>query len=157
MGVYLVNFLVYSMAMVGLLFVCLMVYKKTMLSNKCTNNCEKLTVENALNLSQRKTLYVIKAGDERFLIAADAERTAFLAKLDEKTKTTSAVPENIQRQVVVPVETIKTPQAKKEIQNPVDYSEVMSAIKRQNKQPVMKEMLRKLSEPVIKEETAQTK
>ena len=148
MGVYLVNFLVYSMAMVGLLFVCLMVYKKTMLSNKCTNNCEKLTVENALNLSQRKTLYVIKAGDERFLIAADAERTAFLA---------SAVPENIQRQVVVPVETIKTPQAKKEIQKPVDYSEVMSAIKRQNKQPVMKEMLRKLSEPVIKEETAQTK
>lgn len=157
MGVYLINFLVYSMAMVGLLFVCLMVYKKTMLGGRCTNNSEKLTVENALNLSQRKTLYVIKAGEEKFLIAADAERTSFLAKLDEKPISSKPVENSKpQPQVIIPVENINNLQSKKEeLQKTVDYSEVMTAIKKQPKQPVMKEMLRKLSEPVLKEEATQ--
>ena len=56
MGTYLINFLVYSMAMVGLLFVCLMVYKKTMVNNKCSKNKNELDIENALNLSPRKTI-----------------------------------------------------------------------------------------------------
>lgn len=85
MGTYLINFIVYSMAMAGLLFVCLCIYKKTMLNTKCMKKNDELSIENALSLSQRKTLYVIKAGNEKFLIAADTERTSFLAKLDEKS------------------------------------------------------------------------
>lgn len=156
MGVYLVNFLVYSMAMVGLLFVCLVVYKKTMLNNKCAKNNEELKVENALNLSQRKTLYVVKAGNEKFLIAADVERTSFLAKLDtdEQIQTAqirSAVPEikTFELEKTTAVRNAQKPN------KPVDYSEVMAAIKSSNaikqKQPVMKEMLKKLSEPIQKD------
>ena len=149
MGMYLINFLVYSMAMVGLLFVCLMVYKKTMLNNRCAKNAEELSIENALNLSQRKTLYVIKAGNEKFLIAADTERTSFLAKLDENSIT--ATP--LQQTDFLQTQNINNQITQKTKQQPVDYSEVMSAIRNsKRKQPVMKEMIKKLSEPILKED-----
>ncbi len=147
MGVYLINFLVYSMAMVGLLFVCLMVYKKTMVDNRFNKNENELKIENALNLSQRKTLYVVKAGDEKFLIASDTERTSFLAKLHQNDSPTT---NNIVRPESqnYPQQEIKTSQRKAE--QKIDYSEVMAAIRKTNtsKQPVMKEMARKLSQPL---------
>ena len=67
MTTYLINFLVYSMAMVGLLFVCLMVYKKTMVNPRSLKNNNNLVIENALNLSSRKTIYIVKAGEEKVL------------------------------------------------------------------------------------------
>lgn len=140
MGVYLVNFLVYSMAMVGLLFVCLLVYKKTMVNNKCSKNNNDLTVENALNLSPRKTVFVIKAGNEKFLIASDVERTTFLAKLNSGDTTAQT-----QTQAVLKHEESSIPS-----QKAVDYSEVMNAIKMtKRKQPVMREILRKLDERAV--------
>ncbi len=148
MGIYLINFLVYSMAMVGLLFVCLMVYKKTMVNNHAKKNTEELSVENALNLSPRKMIYVIKAGDEKFLIAADAERTSFLAKLNSnKLQDFQCIPDisKTNPSGFVNKETTK---------NTVDYTEVMNSINRaSHKQPVMKEILRKLDE---RENSAQT-
>lgn len=133
MSVYLINFLVYSMAMVGLLFVCLLVYKKTMVNNKFVKNNSELHIENALNLSQRKTLYVVKAGNEKFLIASDVERTSFLAKLGQnETITVAAITQETAK--------AETPEAP-----PVDYSEIMSVIKKTNrKQPVLKEIIKKL-------------
>ncbi len=149
MGMYLINFLVYSMAMVGLLFVCLMVYKKTMLNNRCAKNAEELSIENALNLSQRKTLYVIKAGNEKFLIAADTERTSFLAKLNDNNITVTP----LQQTDFLQTQNINNQITQKTKQQPVDYSEVMSAIRNsKRKQPVMKEMIKKLSEPILKED-----
>ena len=146
MGVYLINFLVYSMAMVGLLFVCLLVYKKTMLNNKFAGKNNNLTVENALNLSQRKTLYVIKAGNEKFLIAADAERTSFLAKLNENEPT-----QNVQTVKNINEQTFRQEMSVQESKG-VDYTEIMAAInEKKEKPPVMKEMLRKLSTPVMNE------
>ena len=139
MGTYLLNFLVYSMAMVWLLFICLTVYKKTMLNGSCKKNQEELSLENALNLTGRKTLYVVKAGSEKFLIAADAERTTFLAKLNEKNIDEEKI-------VTIPVET--TEPVFNERKSPTtDYSEVMNTIRMTRKKPaVMKEMLRKLDE-----------
>lgn len=138
MGTYLVNFLIYSMAMVGLLFICLTVYKKTMADGRCIQDRNELSLENALNLSGRKTLYVVKAGKEKFLIAADAERTTFLAKLNDEI-----VEEKI---VSVPVE-ISQPIVAEKKSVATDYSEVMNTIKMtRKKQPVMREMLRKLDE-----------
>lgn len=121
------------MAMVGLLFVCLMVYKKTMVNTKCVKNENELNIQNALNLSARKTLYIIKAGNEKFLIASDVERTTFLAKLNNNEETTI---------------TQATPFVEEKRTEPkcVDYSEVMNAITTKRKQPVMKEILRKLDE-----------
>ena len=146
MGTYLINFLVYSMAMVGLLFVCLMVYKKTMVNNRCSKNKNELDIENALNLSPRKTIYIVKAGNEKFLIASDAERTTFLAKLDASGKAPAMqayTPQTITPAAVKPVQKEDTG---------VDYSEVMNAIKStQKRQPVMKEMLRKLEHSAMEE------
>lgn len=192
MGTYLVNFIVYSMAMAGLLFVCLCIYKKTMLNTKCMKKNDELAIENALSLSQRKTLYVIKAGNEKFLIAADTERTTFLAKLDEKStiamgsgvtymerqqnknpeqgitymeqfqgKNTEnneqAVPIISQMQQVLQKCGVKQ-QVEKEKETiidvkRVDYSEVMSNLRKNSakNKPVMKEMIRKLAQPIFEE------
>lgn len=126
------------MAMVGLLFVCLMVYKKTMVNNKFAKNNSELNIENALNLSQRKTLYVIKAGNEKFLIASDVERTSFLAKLNANEETSVKAMKSALTEAPAPPPT--------NIQKPVDYSDVMSAIKKVNKkQPVLKEILKGLN------------
>ena len=146
MGTYLINFLVYSMAMVGLLFVCLMVYKKTMVNNKCSKNKNELDIENALNLSPRKTIYIVKAGNEKFLIASDAERTTFIAKLDASGKTPAMQGYTHQ------MSTIEVIKPEKKEEKGIDYSEVMNAIKStQKRQPVMKEMLRKLEHSAMEE------
>ncbi len=153
MGIYLINFLVYSMAMVGLLFVCLMVYKKTMTNNYSKKNTEELTVENAMNLSARKTLYIVKAGDEKFLIASDAERTTFLAKLNDSQ---SSISNQIQDISISNDNLFSINQnefnksqtiTEKQEEKGVDYTEVMNAIKNTtHKQPVMKEILRRLDQ-----------
>lgn len=93
MTAYLLNFAIYTMAMVGAILVCFIVYKKTLPGSRGAKNNNYLKIENALNLSQRKTLYVVKAGNEKFLIAADMERTSFLAKLDDNTNT-ATIPQN---------------------------------------------------------------
>ncbi len=127
MSTYLVHFLVYALAMVGMIGLCMFVFKKTMVNPKCARKDNGLSVENALNLSQRKTLYVVKAGEEKFLIAADAERTSFLAKLNENPnfepigQKTNAVPKAF------------------------DYSEVMASLNG-GKKPVLREMMKKLND-----------
>ena len=159
MGIYLVNFLVYSMAMVGLLFVCLLVYKKTMGNNCGKKNSEDLTVENAMNLSARKTLYIVKAGDEKFLIASDAERTTFLAKLNDTQNTiTQQISDSRNfssfsvNQKEFNIEKSHEEQYK---EKGVDYTEVMNAINNtKHKQPVMKEILRKLDQQTKAVESA---
>lgn len=44
----------------------------------------KLEVETVLALEPRKTLYIVRADQERFLIATSMEGTQFLAKLSEE-------------------------------------------------------------------------
>ncbi len=130
MSAYLVHFLVYALAMVGMIGLCMFVFKKTMINRQFSPKDNGLSVENALNLSQRKTLYVVKAGDERFLIAADAERTSFLAKLNEKEGLPSAGAQT----------PAKEPKA-------IDYSEVMATLNI-GKKPVLREMVKKLNAPM---------
>lgn len=160
MGTYLINFLVYSMAMVGLLFICLMVYKKTMGNNRFSRNNEEFSVENALNLSPRKTLYVIKTGNERFLIASDVERTTFLAKLGEN-QNIAHIPAITQEPVVtVDVESpnFKTTFNEYKSEQKTDYREIAGAIRMTRKKPpLMKEILRKLDETSIVNEENESK
>ncbi len=82
MGHYILNFSVYTMAMIGLICFALFVYKKFSLSTMNTKRRGLLKIDDVLSLSPRKTLYVIKAGDEKFLIATDADRTALISKLE---------------------------------------------------------------------------
>ena len=80
---YLSNFIVYMFAMTGVIMIALLIFKHTTSFNK--KNSVKgngLRVIDTLSLSTRKTLYIIEAGNEKFLIAGDIDRTALIAKLD---------------------------------------------------------------------------
>ena len=81
MGGYLVNFSVYTFAMIGFLFLAVAIYKKSSVNIK-SNKKGGMEIEESLSLSPRKRLHVVRVNDEKFLIAADTERTEFLAKLD---------------------------------------------------------------------------
>ena len=82
MNSYIVNFATYTLAMVGFSVLILFVYKKAMYTPINAKNREYLNVENVLKLSPTKTVYIIKAGTERFLVAGDSTNTTMLAKLD---------------------------------------------------------------------------
>ena len=86
MNSYIVNFATYTLAMVGFIVLMLFVYKKAMYTPTNAKNREYLNVENILKLSPTKTIYIIKAGTERFLVAGDNTSTTMLAKLDENNR-----------------------------------------------------------------------
>lgn len=83
MGGYLVNFSVYTMAMIGLIFFALMIYKKFSGDGVLNKKSGFLSVEESINIAPRKNLYVIRAGEERFLIAGDVDKTTLISKLNE--------------------------------------------------------------------------
>ena len=82
MSGYLLNFVVYTAAMVGVIFVAVLAYKNFSYTK---NSASKyLNIEESISLAPRKNLYIVKAGNERFLIASDAERTSLISKLEEE-------------------------------------------------------------------------
>jgi flagellar biogenesis protein FliO len=83
MGGYLVNFSLYTLAMVGVIFCALFVFKAVMGGKAFVKKSAFVKILDATKLSPRKTLYVIKAGNEKFLIASDTDRTTLISKLDE--------------------------------------------------------------------------
>ncbi|MBQ3642412.1 flagellar biosynthetic protein FliO [bacterium] len=77
------HFVTYIFAMLGFILVALYIYKIAVSNPYNMKNKNYMQVENMLRLSPAKSLYIIKTGNERFLIAADASTTTMLAKLDE--------------------------------------------------------------------------
>lgn len=88
---YMGNFIVYLFAMIGIIIFALYVYKKFNVSSIGVKRNKSLCVEDALSLSPRKTLYVVRNGNERFLIAADMERTTLISKLEEQPSPESEI------------------------------------------------------------------
>lgn len=84
MGHYLINFSIYTMAMIGLICFALFVYKKFSLSAISLKRKGVIQIEDAFGLSPAKTLYIIKTGKERFLIASDTNRTTLISKLENE-------------------------------------------------------------------------
>ncbi len=82
---YLGNFIVYTLAMVGVMMLALIVFKKTTSANS-RKNSKILKVHDVMNLGPRKSLYIVSAGEEKFLIAGDAERTTLISKLGEQNR-----------------------------------------------------------------------
>lgn len=81
---YISNFIVYFLAMIGIIILALYVYKKFSISSFSIRRNNSLKIEDTLSLSPRKTLFVIRDGNERFLIAADLERTTLISKLEDR-------------------------------------------------------------------------
>ena len=116
---YLTHFIVYILAMMSVIGIALFVYKQFSATNVKGKRSGSLNVEEVLTLSPRKTLYVINAHGEKFLIAGDLERTTLISKLGDKrdTKNTVDLSEFIKKEDVL-------------------YS--------QEKEPVMKNLVKKL-------------
>ena len=81
---YLSHFAVYTLAMLSVIGIALFVYKKFNMVNFSNRKSNLLRVEDVLSLSPRKTLYVINANGEKFLIAGDLDRTTLISKLEQK-------------------------------------------------------------------------
>lgn len=87
MAGYLINFSVYTIAMVGLIFIALYTFK-TFSVKGFGKKSALIKIEDATNLNARKTLYIVNAQNERFLIASDVDRTTLIAKLNDKNEQT---------------------------------------------------------------------
>ena len=80
---YLFKFIFYTSGVIGLLLIGYIVAKNFLaggivMSRKKGN----LEIEESLSISPRKTLHIVKAFDEKFLIASDSTSTTLLAKLN---------------------------------------------------------------------------
>ena len=95
MGGYIANFTVYTMAMIGLICFAVFVYKKFTDGTMRKGETNFLSVEESMSLNPRKTLHVVRAGNEKFLIASDVDRTTLISRLDSNTGRIST--ENIER------------------------------------------------------------
>lgn len=82
MLIYAIKFMVYTFGVIGLLLVAYIIAKRCMGLDINTRKKGNLYIEETLTISPRKTLYILRAYDERFLIASDANNTSFLAKLN---------------------------------------------------------------------------
>ena len=78
---YLANFMVYTLAMVGIIAVALLVFKG---ATNCGGGVKSkyLKVLDTLSLAPRKTLYIVSTGREKFLIAGDVDKTTLISKLE---------------------------------------------------------------------------
>ena len=94
MNGYIINFATYTFAMIGFIVIVLYVYKKSVCMPNNLNN-QYLKVENMIKLSPAKSVYIIKAGYERFLVAGDSSSTTLLAKLEAENIDTTEPPKPI--------------------------------------------------------------
>jgi len=81
---HLTGFLVYMLAMLGIIFIALVVVKKSITFSSVKQKNSFLKIESRLNIEPRKNLYVIKAGNERFLVSSGIEGCQFMTKIGEK-------------------------------------------------------------------------
>ena len=80
---YLANFIVYTLAMVGVIMLAVLIFK-TSTTTGVKAKSKFLKVHDTLSLGPRKTLYIVSAGEEKFLIAGDVDKTSLISKLESK-------------------------------------------------------------------------
>lgn len=135
---YLINFTVYTVAMIGIIFLALFTFKAV--SGGCfSKKSSTLKIEETLKLSARKSLYIVNAKNERFLIAADIDRTSLIAKLDSNTpilEKSAVVREDKSRRL----SSFDGIESLNEFASVIDFN-----AERTKKGPIMKELAKKLS------------
>lgn len=143
MGGYLVNFAVYTMAMIGLIFFALMIYKKFSSEGILGRKSEFLSVEDTIGIAPRKNLYVVRAGNERFLIAGDIDKTALIAKLDENN--TSSKVANFDTQFTKVEKTTKITEDLPDITDIRNYT-INQSTKATSSSDVLKRLAKRINE-----------
>ena len=103
---YLTNFIVYTLAMVGVVMLALFIFKAST-SSGIKAKSKFLKVHDSLSLGPRKTLYIVSAGEEKFLIAGDVDKTSLISKLETSTEKVEPAPYTINKERIEPVEKIE--------------------------------------------------
>ena len=87
---YLTNFIVYTFAMVGVIMLAMFIFKAST-TGSVKSGSKYLKVHDTLSLGPRKTLYIVSAGEEKFLIAGDIDKTTLISKLGVKENPVSLI------------------------------------------------------------------
>lgn len=136
MSNYLLSFSIYTMAMIGLICFALYVFKAV--TGGCfTKKSSMLNIEDAMKLSARKTLYVVNAQGERYLIAADVDRTSLISKLGNIVENK---PIAFREDKSLDLKSFDGVESIREFASVIDFNQ-----SRTKKGPVMKELAKKLS------------
>lgn len=132
---YLISFSIYTMAMIGL--ICLALYVFKAFSGNCfSKKSSMLNIEDAMKLSARKTLYIVKAQNEKYLIAADIDRTSLIAKLEETAPKKPAI---VRENKSLDLKSFDGIDSLSEFASVIDFQK-----SRTSKGPMMKELARKV-------------
>lgn len=123
MMTYVSAFIFYTLAMIGVLLVGFIIYKKTFNQNTGLSKGMIKIVDSA-PLGNKKMLHIVKIKNESFLIASGLEHTTFLAKLGNNETITESNEEKVMQKVFTP-EVVEIP----------SFEEVKSQI---NEVPVQK-------------------
>ena len=78
---YITNFIVYTLAMVGVIVVALLVFKNAT-SVGGGKHSKYLKIIDSISLGQRKNLFIVSTGKEQFLIAGDVNNTNLISKIE---------------------------------------------------------------------------
>lgn len=136
---YLGNFIVYTLAMVGVVVVALLVFKQSTSGGNLVKKSKYLKVVDSISLGQRKNLYIVTAGTEKFLIAGDVDRTTLISKLgdvDTEIQPISSIPQNSFKETMA---NLKKPSY-------VDRSNIGITSSMLTKKPVLTSMLEKINQ-----------
>ncbi len=79
---YITAFIFYTLAMIGILLVGFIIYKKTFVFSK-NESKGMIKILDTCPIGPKKTLMVVRIKNEKFLIASGAEHTTFLSKLSD--------------------------------------------------------------------------
>ena len=75
---YITNFIVYTLAMVGVIVVALLVFKNAT-SVGGGKHSKYLKIIDSISLGQRKSMFIISTGKEQFLVASDVNNTSLIS------------------------------------------------------------------------------
>lgn len=140
MAGYFGSFLIYTSAMIGVIFLALYVFKT--FSNKCfTKKSSMMKIEDSMGLSPRKTLYVVNIENERFLIAADVDRTTLISKLDAKAEKELKL---VRDDKSTELDSFDGVESISDFTSVLNFNKESSNIS-SNKGPMMRELVKKLS------------
>lgn len=141
---YLMNFVIYTIAMIGVIFIALYTFK--FVSSGClTKKSSSLKIEDTMKLSARKSLYIIKAENEKFLIAADLDSTSLIARLgcDSDTKQVLEKASVIREDKSRKLSSFDGVESMNEFASIIDFNNFNK--EKTKKGPIMRELARKLN------------
>lgn len=116
---YVTAFIFYTLAMIGILLIAFVVYKKTFMPMNKGASRGIIKIVDSLPIGNKKMLHVVKIKNESFLIASGLEHTTFLSKLENNVqiqeKEEIIMPEVVEETVLDQIFNKPKPEIKKEV------------------------------------------